>query len=51
MDKDGNLSQIEKEKLATLLLLIKKWWQEPTSRSDTLSLIECFLDFRKELGA
>ena len=48
MDKDGNLSQEDKLKLANLLLFAKKWWDTPTpSINDTEQLIERFENFRK----
>ncbi len=49
MDKNGNLNEEEKLKLATLLLKAKTWWNTNPTVDDTLDLIETFEDFRKEL--
>jgi hypothetical protein len=49
MDKDGNLSQKDKIKLAKFLLFAKTWWLSNPTVSDTLELIESFEDFRKSI--
>lgn len=50
MDQDENLTEIEKNKLAIFLQLLKVWWNDRSnSRESTLELVNAFEDFRKEL--
>jgi hypothetical protein len=49
MDKDGNLSEEDKLKLAKFLLFAKVWWVTNPTVSDTIELIEAFEEFRKSI--